>query len=132
MTRLFQLSGAVSRSDAVEEWLDHWGDERGIIARRWFGRLRECGRDVEELLHDGMATACVKQAAFAYVAVFKAHVNVGFFNGAALPDPAGLLVGEGKHMRHVKLRPGVAFDDTALDALIAAAYRDIKAQLRAG
>ncbi len=112
--------------------MGHWADERGIIARRWFRRLRECGRDVEEVLHDGMPTACVRQAAFAYVAVFKSHVNVGFFNGAGLPDPAGLLEGEGRHMRHVKLRPGLAVDEAALDALVAAAYKDIKTQLRAG
>ena len=132
MARLFELAGAAPRSDAVEEWLGHWADGRGVIARRWFSCLRDCGPDVEELLHDGMATACVKKAAFAYVAVFKSHVNVGFFNGAALPDPAGLLVGEGRHMRHVKLRPGVAVDEAALEALIAAAYNDIQAQLRAG
>ncbi len=132
MARLFLLAGAAPRSAAVEEWLGHWADERGVIARRWFARLRACGRDVEEVLHDGMPTACVKKAAFAYVAVFKAHVNLGFFNGADLPDPAGLLVGEGRHMRHVKLRPGVAIDEAALHALIVAAYRDIKVQLRAG
>jgi hypothetical protein len=38
--------------------------------------------------------------------VFTAHVNVGFFRGAELSDPNGLLQGTGKFMRHVKLRPG--------------------------
>jgi hypothetical protein len=27
---------------------------------------------------------------------FTSHVNVGFFHGAALPDPARLLQGNGK------------------------------------
>ena len=76
-------------------------------------------------MHDGFATACVGDAPFAYVGVFKAHVNVGFFHGATLPDPARLLEGKGKRMRHVKLRPGHAFDASALEALISAAYRDI-------
>ncbi len=76
-------------------------------------------------MHDGLATACVGDCPFAYVGIFTAHVNVGFFQGAGLPDPAGLLMGSGKHMRHVKLQPGVAVDESALAALIAAAYVDI-------
>jgi len=81
-------------------------------------------------MHDGCPTACVRDAAFAYVNAFRAHVNVGFFHGAALPDPANLLQGDGKHMRHVKIKPGLAVDEPALDALVTAAYRDIVARLR--
>lgn len=71
-------------------------------------------------------------APFAYVNAFKAHAAVGFFHGAALPDPAGLLEGAGKAMRHVKLRPGEPLDEAALTALIDAAYRDIRRRLAAG
>ena len=94
--------------------------------------MRQCGADVRELLHDGCATVCVEDVPFAYVGVYTAHVNVGFFHGATLPDPAGLLQGFGKCMRHVKVRPGLAFDEPALEALIVAAYRDIVARLAAG
>ena len=87
--------------------------------------MRRCGTDVRELMHDGVATACVGDAPFAYVGVYSAHVSVGFFHGADLPDPAGLLVGAGRHMRHVKLRPGTATDESALEALISAAYHDV-------
>ncbi|MEI9965905.1 MAG: DUF1801 domain-containing protein [Caulobacteraceae bacterium] len=59
-------------------------------------------------MHDGHPTACVGDAAFAYVDAFRAHVNVGFFHGAALDDPAGLLEGTGKRMRHVKPSLGPA------------------------
>ena len=68
-------------------------------------------------------------APFGYVNAFKAHANVGFFHGATLADPAGLLVGEGKRMRHVKLRPGTELDVEALSDLIAAAYHDIRRRL---
>ena len=81
-------------------------------------------------MHDGYATACVEDAPFAYVGVFRDHVNVGFFHGAALPDPEGLLQGTGKSMRHVKVKPGLDLDRSALDALIAAAYLDIIARLK--
>jgi hypothetical protein len=93
--------------------------------------MRACGDDVRELMHDGCPTACVADAPFAYVNVFKAHANVGFFHGASLRDPARLLEGSGKYMRHVKLRPELAADDSSLKALIAAAYQDIQQRLRA-
>ncbi len=100
--------------------------ELGELAKQWFEVMRHCGDDVREVLHDGHPTACVADAAFAYVNAFKAHVNVGFFRGAELADPAGLLEGTGKVMRHVKLRPGNAIDATALSKLIHAAYIDMR------
>jgi len=57
------------------------------------------------------------------------HVNVGFFYGAALADPARLLEGAGKRMRHVKLRPAEPVDAAALTHLVTAAYRDIRRRL---
>ena len=91
--------------------------------------MRERGDDVRELIHDGCPVACVEDAPFGYVNVFKDHVNVGFFFGAELRDPARLLQGTGKRMRHVKLRAGADVDSAALDALIEAAYADIRARL---
>jgi hypothetical protein len=88
--------------------------------------MRNCGDEVLELFHDGCPVVCLGDAPFAYVNAFSAHVNVGFFHGASLPDPAHLLQGSGKSMRHVKLRPGVAPNDAPLRTLIDAAYRDIK------
>jgi hypothetical protein len=71
-------------------------------------------------------------APFGYVNVFTSHVNVGFFHGAALPDPARLLQGTGKFMRHVELRPGTATNAAELRRLIAAAYADIRARVEHG
>ena len=126
---LFRLDGAVKHDPAVDSWLNHQPGELGEMARTWFARFRACGDDVVELLHDGAATACVTDVAFGYVAVFKAHTNVGFFLGSELEDPTGLLEGTGKRMRHVKLRPGHELDAAALQALIDAAYRDVKARV---
>jgi hypothetical protein len=93
--------------------------------------MRACGTDVREVMHDGCPTACVRDAAFGYVAVFRAHANVGFFRGAELDDPRRLLEGTGKRMRHVKVRPGVGLESAALAALIRAAYENVKAHLAA-
>ena len=128
---VFRLSGARRRDPAVARWFGEGPAELRTIARTWFDRIRECGTDVLELMHDGCPVACVEDGAFAYVNTFKDHVNVGFFYGASLEDPAGLFQGSGKRMRHVKLRPGADVDAAALGELIDAAYADIKARLRA-
>lgn len=129
VTALLRFTGAVEHVPAIDEWLDAQPSELGSIARTWFELMRRCGTDVRELMHDGFPTACVGDAPFAYVGVFRNHVNVGFFHGAALPDPANLLQGTGKYMRHVKLTPGLAVDELSLEALIVSAYRDIIARL---
>jgi hypothetical protein len=105
-------------------------DDVGAIARRWFEVMRNCGDDVREVLHDWHPTACVDDAAFAYVNAFKSHVNVGFFRGAEIADPDGLLQGTGKLMRHVKLKPEEDIDAKSLMRLIEAAYADVKARLK--
>jgi hypothetical protein len=128
MRPLMRFPGAKKRDDAVARWFSR---ETGLVtlARIWFDTIRSCGDDVKELLHDGQPTACVEDAAFAYVDAFTAHVNVGFFHGAALPDAQGLLVGTGKYMRHVKVRPDAAVNENALAALITCAYVDVKERL---
>ena len=132
MNELMRFPEADVRDERIDVWLTKRDDELHAIARKWFERMRECGSDVRELIHDGCPVACVEDAAFGYVNVFKAHVNVGFFRGAALKDPAGLLEGTGKNMRHVKLRPGDPIDAVALNKLIEAAYRTVKVLLMDG
>ncbi|MGE3805014.1 MAG: DUF1801 domain-containing protein [Gemmataceae bacterium] len=131
MSQLFRLPGAVRRDPAVAGWLREHPGKLGQLARRWFKVMRDCGDDVREILHDGHPTACIGDAAFGYVNAFQAHVNVGFFRGAELADPDGLLEGTGKFMRHVKLRPGQEVDDAALKQLIEAAYADMKRRVAA-
>jgi len=129
---VFRLSGAVKRDPAVDAWLRAEPADLRSIARTWFERMRDCADDVRELMHDGQPTACVGDAAFAYVATFSAHVNVGFFHGAALADPEGFLHGTGKVMRHAKLRPGQAIDEVALADLIRAAHADLRKRIARG
>ena len=131
-TELLRFHGAVPRDPAVDAWLKQREGGLGAIAYRWFEVMRQCGDEVRELLQDGCPVACFGDAPFAYVNVFAAHVNVGFFQGASLADPARLLQGAGKFMRHVKLRPEAATDDEALRKLIHAAYSDIKARVESG
>ena len=120
---------SVKRDPAIEDWMQGHSGELGAIAQRWFEVMRTCGDDVRELLHDGHPTACVADAAFGYVNAFTAHVNIGFFLGAEISDPGGLLEGTGKFMRHVKLRPELDVNVTALTQLIETAYADTKKRM---
>jgi hypothetical protein len=132
MNDILRFTGGVERDPAIGVWFDQKPDDLRAIGYRWFVRMRECGDDVRELMHDGCPVVCIEDAPFAYVNIFKAHVNVGFFNGASLEDPAGLLEGTGKRMRHVKLKPGSPVDSSALNALIDASYLKMKARLSRG
>jgi len=127
---LFRFPGAVRRDPDVEAWFSGRDREQRRFAEPWFEQMRACGNDVRELMHDSHPIACVKEAAFAYVDAFSAHVTVGFFNGFVLDDPAGLLEGSGKRMRHVKLRWGQRVNEAALKALITASYNDMRLRLR--
>ena len=127
-----RFPGAAKRDSGVETWLQTRPGELGAMARHWFTVMRGSRSDVRELLHDGNATVCVEDAAYAYVGVFTAHVTVGFYQGAELPDPYGMLRGTGKFMRHVRLEPGEDLDTAALTELIRAAYIATKDRLRSG
>ena len=131
-TEILRFNGALERDPAIDAWMRDHAGELGAIAQQWFQVTRNCGDEVRELLHDGCPVACLGDAPFAYVNVFTAHVNVGFFHGAALPDPARLLQGTGKHMRHVKLRPGTPTNRPALNKLIETDWSDIKARVENG
>jgi hypothetical protein len=87
MSQLLRFPSSVKRDPAIEVWMREHSNELGAIAQRWFEAMRESGDDVRELLHDGHPTACVGDAAFAYVNAFKAHVNVGFV-APRLPIPS--------------------------------------------
>ena len=126
MEGLFLFSEAKRYDPAIDAWMLDHSVELQEISKQWFGVLRACGNDIRELIHDGHPTACVGPVAFAYVSTFTAHVNVGFFRGAELDDPHGLLVGSGRRMRHVKIQPGREHDQQALKQLIEIAYQDMK------
>jgi len=58
---------------------------------------------------------------FCWLAPAREHLVFGFYYGAELPDPAGLLEGTGARMRHRKVRAAEDLADPALRALVEAA-----------
>jgi hypothetical protein len=59
-----------------------------------------------------------------YIALFKKHVNLGFYAGTALPDPEGLLEGTGKMLRHVKIKKASDLEKLGVRPLIEAAWKE--------
>jgi hypothetical protein len=131
MYKLLRFDGSLPHDPAVDAWFAERAPALVSLTRPWYERLRACGADVRECIHDGCPVVCVEDAPFAYVNIFTAHAAVGFFHGASLADPARMLQGTGKYMRHIKLRPDTSIDRVALEQLVALAYRDIQTRLAA-
>ena len=66
---------------------------------------------------------------YAYIGVYPRYVNLGFYHGASLPDPDGLLEGAGKQLRHVKVHSLNEVDRPALRNLVEAALQERRAAL---
>ena len=129
MDQILRFYGKDLEETDFQTWLNQKDVSLRSIAQKWFRIIQDVGPEVEAIFHDNYPIGCIEDAPFAYVNVYTFHVNVGFFYGAYLPDPAGILEGTGKHMRHVKLRPEIELDELALNILIVAAYKDIKTRL---
>lgn len=63
---------------------------------------------------------------YAYISVQATHINLGFYHGASLPDPVGLLEGTGKELRHIKIRDSSGAKDVAVANLIRKAIAERK------
>lgn len=130
MIALLDLNNTYLSDPDIDRWWPSKDPALSALARHWFGVMKACGADVLESLHNGYPAACLEKYPFAYVDAFTSHVNVGFYLGAFLPDPKGLLLGNGKRMRHVKLTLDGTVDEAALKALIKAAYKDMQGRLK--
>ena len=67
---------------------------------------------------------------YAYIMPFRSWVNLGFFQGASLMDPQGLLEGTGARLRHVKLRTVADTEQPGVRALVEEAYAERNAAAR--
>ncbi|MEQ8424245.1 MAG: DUF1801 domain-containing protein [Cyclobacteriaceae bacterium] len=132
MEKLLRYSGKDLQDLTMEQWLESKAPELRPIAVKYFNEIKKCGKDVEDIFHDGYPMGCVDSSPFAYVNAFSNHVNVGFFYGADLEDARGILEGSGKRMRHVKIKPGEVSDEKEIVSLIRASYLDIKRRLVEG
>ena len=129
LSKLLKFSGKDLQSLTMSQWLAQKPEALRSPAATWFQAIMDCGPDVQGIFHDDYPIGCVEEAPFAYVNVYQAHLNIGFFYGVDLPDPLGLLEGKGKKMRHIKIRPGESCEKEGISILLMHAYCDIKEKL---
>src|SRR5688572_17409008 len=90
--------------------------------RRIIQALRKFVRQKEPALNEtvkwGNGCWVGTQGPVAYIYSATEYVQFGFFRGAALKDPKRLLEGEGKYVRHVKVRKVAEIDEPAFTALL--------------
>lgn len=67
---------------------------------------------------------------YAYLLVHPAHVNLGFYRGTSLADPAGLLAGTGKQMRHIRVDSAADVPRPEITELLRAARAEREAALQ--
>jgi TetR/AcrR family transcriptional repressor of uid operon len=85
--------------------------------------LFELAPDADErVIHGWKVLAYGRSALVAYLKVRRDGVHLGFYDGADLSDPLGLLTGEGKRMRHVRLPLREAVELAPLRELVRAAF----------
>jgi hypothetical protein len=121
---IFRLSKGARRDPAVESWLS---DEPVELRPGWMAaHMRRCAMTSK-------SRTTVARSRRGRAVRLRQYIQESrqrrLFYGALLDDPAGLLEGSGKRMRHVKIKPGAALDTRGLRNLIDAAYADIKTRL---
>lgn len=90
--------------------------------RAIIGALRRFVKRVEPTLTEAVkwGNGCWigSKGPVAYVYAATGYVQFGFFSGSSLKDPKGLLEGEGKYVRHAKVRTVSGIDERAFAALL--------------
>ncbi len=66
---------------------------------------------------------------FCYIGAQSTRVNLGFFYGAELSDPEGLMEGTGKRLRHVKVHGVEQAEQTSIRDLVQLSIKERKEAL---
>jgi hypothetical protein len=101
---------AETRFGTFEELLADTSSEIELIARRLREIIVSIHPGAVEVVRLGDRAATYglgpkkMSEGYAYIMPHKKWVNLGFYMGAFLADPAGIMEGTGKKLRHVKVR----------------------------
>jgi hypothetical protein len=106
---------------------DAWRAGQSPAHRRLIGTLRRLVADaapaLEESVKWGNGCWLKGKSPIVYLHAETDHLHFGFFHGATLDDPRGLLHGKGKYVRHVKVHRPADIDAAALRAFVRQASR---------
>jgi hypothetical protein len=124
-----------TRLGTFEDVIAGAGDDLQSITRRLRSLIKAAHPDAVEVPRPGERTVAYgvgpkkTTEAYAYIGLQRRYVNLGFYHGASLRDPDGLLEGTGKALRHVKVRSGADADLPALGRLVKAALQERRTAL---
>jgi hypothetical protein len=106
----------------VDEYVGGLGDWQAAVVTALRKLIRETAPDATESIKWAQPVYEVN-GPLCYIRAFKNHVNFGFWRGADLSDPEGLLEGSGSKMAHLKLTSLKDVRMKPLQALIRAAVK---------
>lgn len=121
--------------EAIEAFFSGYSANVQAISRALRAMVLRAMPGVREVLvarqnHIGYGVSDSMGDRICYLCPMKDYVRLGFMFGGTLPDPEHLLEGEGKRLRHVKVRSAEAAQDPAVERLVAAAWAEAEAQVR--
>ena len=109
------------------KWIDAYVEEKdtalGEVAQGLRRLVKKTVAGTRESVNPWKIPTFESNGPMCFFTVGKNHVTFGFLRGTSLPDPANLLEGTGKNLRHVKLRSLDDLRKPALKKLIQAAAR---------
>jgi hypothetical protein len=97
--------------DGFRDLLAEHSDEVAELTRRLRAQIRAAHPELTEKIYVGWHGLGLHHPAKGYVAALfprADEVRVGYEHGADLPDPCGLLHGDGRQVRYLVFRPGAA------------------------
>ena len=114
----------------LDGFLNAFSPEVSELARKVLAKLRKRLPHAKELVYDnynalaiGFAPSERASEGIFSIAIYPMHINFFFLQGAKLPDPDGLLQGEGSVVRHIRLEDEKTLDRADVKAMMATAMK---------
>jgi hypothetical protein len=101
----------------VETYLAGLSEQQRGIASKLRQLILKVVPDAKESIKWGRPVY-EKNALMCYIAEANNHITLGFYYGAYFNDPENLLQGEGKQLRHLKIREEQPVDENTLTRFI--------------
>ena len=122
-----------SAEQQLDRFLNAFAPDVAGVARKALAKLRRRLPYAKELVYDnynalaiGFAPSERASEGIFSIAIYPKHINFFFLQGAKLPDPDGLLQGEGSVVRHIRLESEKTLDRPDVKAMMATAMKMAK------
>jgi hypothetical protein len=125
-----KIESPESAERRLDGFLAAFTPEVEALARSVLEKMRERLPNAVEMVYDNynalvcgfVPTERASEAIFSIV-MYPRHVSLCFLQGAVLPDPKGLLQGEGNVVRHIRLEDEKTLDCADVKAMMALALK---------